>query len=87
MTLLLQFKLNCETSVLQKRIRNGDLILTDITEGEIVIEDISIKGQDRAANDLSSYVAFTKLDGLLNKVGPTVKLTDRDQLVAIIRAP
>ena len=46
------------------------------------MEDISIKGQDRAANNLSSYVAFTKLDGSLNKIGPTIKLTDRDQLVA-----
>ena len=54
----------------------------DVTEGEIVMEDISIKGQDRAANDLSSYVVFTKLDGSLNKIGPTIKLTDRDQLVA-----
>lgn len=60
----------------------GDLILTDVTEGEIIIEDISIKGQDRAANALSSYIAFTKLDGSLNKIGPTVKLTDKDQLVA-----
>ena len=60
----------------------GDMILTDITEGEIKIEDISISGQDRASEKLTSYVAFTKLDGSLAAVSPTVKLTDRDQLVA-----
>jgi flagellar hook-associated protein 3 FlgL len=58
------------------------MILTDITEGEIKIEDISISGQDRASEKLTSYVAFTKLDGSLAAVSPTVKLTDRDQLVA-----
>ena len=60
----------------------GDIILTDTTEGEIMIKDISIKGQDRAAEGLSSYVSFTQLDGALNEIGPVVKLTDRDQLVA-----
>ena len=39
----------------------GDLILTDVTEGEIIMENISIKGQDRAENELSSYVAFSSL--------------------------
>ena len=72
-----------ETSVsAAKDAVTGDLILTDVTEGEITIENVSIKGQDRAASDLTSYVAFTKLDGSLNKIGPTVRLTDRDQLVA-----
>ena len=60
----------------------GDMILTDITEGEIKIEDISISGQDSASEKLTSYVEFTKLDGSLAAIGPTVKLTDRDQLIA-----
>jgi len=60
----------------------GDIILTDITEGEIVIKDISISGQNSASEKLTSYVAFTKLDGSLTPISPTVKLTDRDQLVA-----
>lgn len=60
----------------------GDMILTDITEGEIKIQDISISGQVSASEKLTSYVAFTKLDGSLAAVSPTVKLTDRDQLVA-----
>ena len=63
-------------------VATGDMILTDVTEGEIMIKDISIEGQDRAASALSSYVGFTKLDGSLVEIGPTVKLTDRDQLVA-----
>ena len=72
-----------ETSVsAEKDAATGDLILTDVTEGEIIIEDISIKGQDRAESALSSYLAFTKLDGSLTEIGPTIKLTDRDQLVA-----
>ena len=60
----------------------GDMILTDTTEGEIKISDISISGQDSASEKLTSYVEFTKLDGSLAAVGPTVKLTDRDQLIA-----
>jgi flagellar hook-associated protein 3 FlgL len=60
----------------------GDMILTDITEGEIKIEDISISGQHGASEKLTSYVEFTKLDGSLAAIGPTVKLTDRDQLIA-----
>ena len=60
----------------------GDMILTDTTEGEIKIEDISISGQDSASEKLTSYVEFTKLDGSLAAIGPTVKLTDRDQLIA-----
>jgi flagellar hook-associated protein 3 FlgL len=60
----------------------GDIILTDITEGEIKVEDISISGQDSASEKLTSYVEFTKLDGSLAATGPTVKLTDRDQLIA-----
>jgi flagellar hook-associated protein 3 FlgL len=60
----------------------GDMILTDITEGEIKIEDISISGQDSASEKLTSYVEFTKLDGSQAAIGPTVKLTDRDQLIA-----
>ena len=60
----------------------GDMILTDITEGEIKIEDISISGQDSASEKLTSYVEFTKLDGSMAAIGPTVKLTDRDQLIA-----
>ena len=60
----------------------GDMILTDITEGEIKIEDISISGQDSASEKLTSYVEFTKLDGSLAAIGPTVKMTDRDQLIA-----
>ena len=60
----------------------GDMILTDITEGEIKIEDVSISGQDSASEKLTSYVEFTKLDGSLAAIGPTVKLTDRDQLIA-----
>jgi len=60
----------------------GDIILTDVTEGEIVIKDISISGQNSASEKLTSYVAFTKLDESLAPTSPTVKLTDRDQLVA-----
>ena len=60
----------------------GDMILTDTTEGEIKISDISISGQDSASEKLTSYVEFTKLDGSLAVIGPTVKLTDRDQLIA-----
>ena len=72
-----------DTSVsAELEVATGDIILTDITEGEIMIKDISIKGQDRAADMLSSYVSFTKLDGSLTGIGPTIKLTDRDQLVA-----
>ena len=60
----------------------GDMILTDVTEGEIIIQDISISGQDAASDKLTSYVAFTKLDGNMAPISPTVKLTDRDQLIA-----
>lgn len=60
----------------------GDMILTDITEGEIKISDISISGQNSASEKLTSYVEFTQLDGSLAAIAPTVKLTDRDQLVA-----
>lgn len=60
----------------------GNMILTDVTEGEIVIKDISISGQDRATEKLTSYVEFTKLDGSDNQVAPPVRLTDRDQLIA-----
>jgi flagellar hook-associated protein 3 FlgL len=60
----------------------GDMILTDVTEGEIIIKDISISGQDAASDKLTSYVAFTKLDGNMAPISPTVKLTDRDQLIA-----
>jgi len=72
-----------DTSVsAELEVATGHIILTDVTEGEIMIKDISIKGQDRAANALSSYVSFTQIDGSLKDIGPTVKLTDRDQLVA-----
>jgi len=60
----------------------GDMILTDVTEGEIIIQDITISGQDAASDTLTSYVAFTKLDGNMAPISPTVKLTDRDQLIA-----
>jgi len=60
----------------------GDMILTDVTEGEIIIQDITISGQDAASDKLTSYVAFTKLDGNMAPISPTVKLTDRDQLIA-----
>ena len=59
----------------------GDMILTDVTEGEIIIQDITISGQDAASDKLTSYVAFTKLDGNMAPISPTVKLTDRDQLI------
>ena len=63
-------------------VATGNMILTDVTEGEIEIKDISISGQDRATSQLTSYVEFTKLDGAGSQIAPTVRLTDRDQLVA-----
>ena len=58
------------------------IYLLDKMNGFIRVADLEVEGVSDAADEISSYVTFTGLDGEDNPIGRTLKLTDKDQLVS-----
>lgn len=61
---------------------NGALALTETYNGEIIMGDMEIQGQQFGEENVTYFANFDSYDGMGQKVGETRKLTDSDQIVA-----